>query len=628
MRERWKKQMRLCAHGITLLFDEHTGASALYAEGTPVFRQNSAGPELRVQSAYMDGDALAVSLCRADGAKALCRYRICAAQHPYVQLQLCGSGGLDAPFFYPPATKQLPDDQLLFPYNEGVILSAKEPEAPIPETMLFHSCETSSMSFFAALRQGAFLLCAAVTNLDAGIETTAVDDGLLTPRLFWESEKGAWGYVRECRFYLGTGGITEVCKCYRGIMEEKGLLVPLREKVKAVPKIHALSGAADVWLWNDTAMQKLYECDASDEAPSPQQLARRVQIARDMHAAGMHRVLWSVFDHHTDPEAIASIKSLGFCTTFYDIYTDVIPAPLLDKLSAFRVNRCRARSPYWPDGVQQKADGTMQEAWPIKGRDGKFYAQNYLCDIAALQCAEQTIPPHTKENGFDGRFIDVIYGNSNECSHPAHPATRTVSMAHKNRLMQSLLEQRLLAGTEVGREDGVPFYHYNEGMLSPILYRSYDAGRRMTRLYRGEQVDACILRYMLNPRCRVPLWELVFHDCVISYWYWGDSTNCCPELIRLRDLFCRLYGLPPLYSFAAKDWEQLRPMILDSYQRTTPPAQRLAFCEMTEFQYLRPDRLIQKTVFSDGTTVVANFSSEPFRYRGVTIAPLDSYIGR
>lgn len=620
--------MKLCAHGITFLFDERTGASALYAEGTPVFRQKCTAPELYVQNAYEDAETLSLSLCRADGAQVLCQYRICSAQYPYVQLQLCGSGDLDAPFFYPPATEQLPDDQLLFPYNEGVILSAKDPEAPLPETMLFHSCETSSMSFFASLRQGAFLLCAAVTNLDAGIKNTIADDGILTPRLFWESEKGKWGYVRECRFYLGLGNITEVCKCYRSIMEEKGLLVSLCEKAKAVPKLHTLSGAANVWLWNDTAMEKLYDCEASDEAPVPQQFERRAQIAQEMLDSGMSRVLWSIADHHTDPKTIAYIKSLGFCTTFYDIYTDVIPVPLLDKLSEVRVNRCRARIPYWPDGVQRKADGTMQTAWSLKGKDGVFYAQNYLCDIAALQCAEQTIPPHTRQNGFDGRFIDVIYGNSNECSHPAHPATRTLSMTFKNRLMQGLLDQQLLAGTEVGREDGVPFYHYNEGMLSPILYRSYDAGRRMTHLYRGEQVDACILRYMLNPRCRVPLWELVFHDCVISYWYWGDSTNCCPELIRMRDLFCQLYGLPPLFSFAAKDWEQLRPMILASYHRTVPPAQRLAFCEMTEFHYLSPDRLVQKTLFSDGTTVVANFSSEPFCYRGVTIAPLDSYIGR
>lgn len=620
--------MKLCAHGITVLFDEHTGQMEMYADGCPKFQFKSASPELCVQNAQTDGDAIVFSILRPDGAQAMCRYRICFAQYAYVQLQLCGSGTLSAPFYYPPAVEPLPDDQLLYPYHEGVILSAKDPEMPIPPVMLFHSCETSSMSFFAALRQEAFLLCAAYTNMDAGLENSVGADGLLSSRLFWESEKGTWGYPRECRFYLGKGSMTEVCKCYRSIAEEKGLLVPLREKAKAVPKLHELAGAADVWLWNDDMMQKLYQCNASDEAPSSQQLARRMEIAQQMYAGGMRRVLWSVFDHHVSPEAVSFIKSLGYSTTFYDIYTDVIPKPLLGKLSDFRVSRCRTRLPYWPDGVQQKSDGTRQQAWPIKGKDGSFYAQDYLCDIAALQCAAQTIPAHTRQAGFDGRFIDVIYGNSNECYHPAHPATRTTSMEYKNRLMQSLLEQKLLVGTEVGREDGAAYYHYNEGMLSPILYRSYDAGRRMTHIYRGAQVDEAITRYMLNPRCRVPLWELVFHDCVISYWYWGDSTNCCPDYMKTRDLFCRLYGLPPLYSFAASDWEQLRPMILDSYRRTVPVAHKLAFCEMTEFQYLQSDRLVQQTVFSDGTEVVANFSSEPFFYHGVRIAPEDSYIGR
>ena len=49
---------------------------------------------------------------------------------------------------------------------------------------------------------------------------------------------------------------------------------------------------------------------------------------------------------------------------------------------------------------------------------------------------------------------------------------------------------------------------------------------------------------MLNPEIRVPLWGLVYHGCLQSYWYWGDSANHMPELMGLRDAFCTLYGLP------------------------------------------------------------------------------------
>ncbi|NCO96008.1 MAG: hypothetical protein GW880_32295, partial [Armatimonadetes bacterium] len=24
---------------------------------------------------------------------------------------------------------------------------------------------------------------------------------------------------------------------------------------------------------------------------------------------------------------------------------------------------------------------------------------------------------------------------------------------------------------------------------------------------------------------RVPLWELVFHDCIVTTWYWGDASD-------------------------------------------------------------------------------------------------------
>lgn len=620
--------MELYAHGIHFTLDEHTGSILLRADGCRAFRLKAASEDMTLCDVTKEEDAISLTLRRTDGVHVRCRYRIVAEPYPFLQLRLYGEGALSAPFYYPPAPQLLPEDQLLFAYNEGVIVSAKHPEVPLPSVMHFHSCETSSMSFFAALRQEDFLLCAAYTNLDAGLENETDADGLLSPQLFWESEKGAWGYPRECRLYPGKGSISEVCQRYRSIAEEKGLIVPLREKLQTVPKLRGLLGAADVWLWNDNAMQKLYDCEASDEAPTAQQRARRLQIARQMHEDGMQRVLWSIFDHHVSPEAVADIKALGYQTTFYDIYTDVIPKPLVERLSDFRVNRCRNRTAFWPDGVQQKPDGTRQQAWAIKGKDGTFYPQDYLCDAAALQCAEQTVPEHTQRCGLDGRFIDVIYGNSNECYSPKHPTTRSTSMQYKNRLMQSLLRQKLLVGTEVGREDGAPYYHYNEGMLSPILHRSYDAGRRMTHIYEGEQVDEAVRRYMLDPRYRVPLWELVFHDCVISYWYWGDSTNSCPDYIKRRDLFCRLYALPPLYSFAACDWERLRPMILASYERTVPLATKLGLCRMTRFDYLTPDRLVQKTVFSDGTQIVANFGSDPFVYQGNVIEAEDAYVSQ
>ena len=126
-------------------------------------------------------------------------------------------------------------------------------------------------------------------------------------------------------------------------------------------------------------------------------------------------------------------------------------------------------------------------------------------------------------------------------------------------------------------------------------------------IYDGDG-DMCVLDdYMLNPKYRVPLWELVFHGCVQSFWYWGDSHLCAPNRAGLRDGFCALYGLSPIFSFKVGNWEMLKEKIINSYKATVDNATNVGFCEMTDFEYLTSDFAVQKTTFSNGTSVTVNF---------------------
>ena len=52
---------------------------------------------------------------------------------------------------------------------------------------------------------------------------------------------------------------------------------------------------------------------------------------------------------------------------------------------------------------------------------------------------------------------------------------------------------------------------------------------------------------------RIPLWELVYHDCVVAQWYWGDYNNKAPEVWPRRDLFNTLYATPPMFMFDKDD---------------------------------------------------------------------------
>ena len=182
-------------------------------------------------------------------------------------------------------------------------------------------------------------------------------------------------------------------------------------------------------------------------------------------------------------------------------------------------------------------------------------------------------------------------------------------------------EKGLFVGAENPHEDAVPYCEYAEGTLSLGAYRFYDAGRRMATVYAEDEIPEAHKKYMLNPAYRIPLWELVYHDCMASYWYWGDSTNSAPCVMNERNLFELLYGLAPLYSFSVETWDKYKKQIAESYAKTVPFAKKLYGTRMTDFCYLTDDRWVQKTTFSNATQIIVNFGSEPYRYDGKKIAP-------
>ena len=112
---------------------------------------------------------------------------------------------------------------------------------------------------------------------------------------------------------------------------------------------------------------------------------------------------------------------------------------------------------------------------------------------------------------------------------------------------------------------------------------------------------------------RLPLWELVYHDCVVAQWYWGDYNNKLPALWDKRDLFNALYGTPPMFMFNRREWTRDHARFVQSYRATCPVARATFYSEMIDHRFLSADRQVQQTHFADGTTVTVNFGAQPFK---------------
>lgn len=534
---------------------------------------------------------------------------------------------------YPPAWRNEDSDRILLPLGEGVAFPVVCPKDADPKKLELGPQETPfwsrglTMAFFGIERGDAWLACGIEDASDAMLRASREETTQrLSAQLIWLPERGRWGYARRIRWMVGTsGGVTAACKAYRHFREKDGFGRTLAEKQKQknLPQLSQLYGAANVWLWHDRYDELMYADQALEiDVTNVSEICR---IAREMRDGGLDRAIWGIF-FTLDSPAVAELRKLGFLVTKYDNYQDVMPPELQRVVPARRIQSCDytvRRNRNWPADIQVTAGGQLAKAWALRGTDGKMHPQNSMCVRQAPPFIRNEVGEDARKWGYDARFIDVLGIGLAECFSPTHPMTRRTSRLWKEQGLSCLGELGLISGTEEGIECLLPHFEYSEGKMSLFPYRinPMNCGRLKANLYSDPETACELDQFMLNPQWRVPLWELVYHECSVNYWYWGDSSNCVPDRLEARDRWNALYSTPPLYSFKVKDWERLKPQILASYARTKKLLRRTAAQEMTHFRYLTPDRTVQQTEFADGTTVTVNFSGKAFLTETGTLNP-------
>lgn len=421
-----------------------------------------------------------------------------------------------------------------------------------------------------------------VVRLDAA---TSDRDTFLAPRVELHACQGRFGYPRVVRYrFVAQGGHTAVCKRYRAWAREHGLVVTLREKARRLPAVDRLMGAPDFW-----------------GVPG-------LQWCREAKAAGIDRALingrWSAQD-------MRQMVEMGYLVGEYDNYVDL--------LDGERSTDGR----YGPleEAVRIDASGEMVKGWLTWDEGTQYYKR---CSATAREAAEREVPAVLAEHPYNARFLDVTTASGlRECYHPDHPLTRTQDRRENRELAEYVKGLGLVLGGEHGRWWGAPVYDYWEGMQSGGFY-SWPAGHVGIDLPQTrEEIGERYLTWGLGHERRVPLWELVFGDCVVSTWYWGDSTghlyDVAPDLADRKDLFNILYGTVPLFWVNRPfglHWERHRERLLESYRVTCKLHEQTGYDEMLSHEFVTEDRAVQRTRFSSGTQVTVNFGDEPYEARG------------
>lgn len=505
------------------------------------------------------------------------------ADRPEFTLELAGSGELAGPVRFPHPFTTAPGDYLVVPMNEGISYPVED-ETVALHRLIAYGGHGICMGFWGVTDGQGGQMAIIETPDDAAIAMRRVN-GRLVIAPEWDPQKRAWGYARRLRYvFFDQGAHVAMAKRYRAYAKEAGLFKTLEEKRRFNPNVDLLLGAVNVWCWDRDA----------------------VGLVKEMQAAGIERILWS---NQQSPENLRALNELGVLTSRYDIYQDVMDPAQFPKLRGVHPDWTTAA---WPKDIILDAGGQWIKGWGVEARDGAMIYCGVICDERALDYARLRVPADLATHPYKCRFIDTTTAAPwNQCYATNHPMTRTQSKRAKMELLRHMSEDcKLVTGCETGHDASVPFLHYFEGMLSLGPYRVPDAGRRMNVIWTN--VPEVVAKYQLGQAFRLPLWELVYHDCTVAQWYWGDYNNKLPALWDKRDLFNVLYGTPPMFMFDRRLWAENKARFAQSYRNTCPFARRVACAEMTGHRFLKPDRSVQQTTFANGQTVTVNFGPEPF----------------
>jgi len=513
-----------------------------------------------------------------------------------VTFELAADGEMFSPLKFPYPFEGAPEDYLVVPMNEGISYPVADATVPL-HRLIAYGGHGICMAFWGVTDGRAGHMAILETPDDAAIQMRRLDQRLaIAPE--WEPQRGAFGYPRKLRYvFFEQGGHVAMAKRYRAYARHIGRFKTLAEKRRANPDVDLLVGAVNVWCWDQEA----------------------VSLVKEMQAAGIERILWS---NRQSPANLQALNTLGVLTSRYDIYQDVMDPAQFPRLRGVHADWTTAA---WPNDIIRNAAGQWIKGWGVEARDGSMIHCGVICDLRAPEYARGRIPAELATHPYRCRFIDTTTAAPwHECYATNHPMTRGESRAAKMELLRYVSEDcKLVTGCETGHDAAVPFLHYFEGMLSLGPYRVPDAGRRMSVIWTN--VPDVVAKFQLGHAYRLPLWELVYHDCVVAQWYWGDYNNKLPALWDKRDLFNVLYGTPPMFMFDRRLWAENKDRFVQSYKNTCPCVRRVGYAEMTDHKFLTPDRSVQQTTFANGQVITVNFGPAPFALPGgVTLAPLSS----
>ncbi len=517
-----------------------------------------------------------------------------------------------------PTALQTPNENhyLLFTDGEGFLLKADDTEYGIGKQIM-HSMRGLSMPWMGItddkFEAGYMAILNTPDDCEMNVKRT---NGLISFEPVWLSQKGKFGYNRKITYYFfDKGGYIAQCKKYREYIWAQNDVPPtLKEKQKRFPAIEKMIGAMHIYLWDD---------------------AREVSFAQEMKDSGIDKafILWNP-NHPPYPiEGYDKyIKDLGYLSGVYELFRDV---HLQDTVGVIDPTN---RKGTWLNRF--RFPGLFHQIALIE-KDGGYHYSGFGYDtnpkavlplIPELRTdQEMKVYPH-ESTFLDGYLASGIFEDYSK----ENPLTRTdykEAVIAMNKFFEDKYNQ--IVGVEWGADYGIPTSAYAHGMMTlhHMLYRSPNREKKGSIYYMGDWrnpsrpsimvgeyvADEYYLKWAINEKIRVPLYQLVYHDAIVTTWRWDDNSHNMPAIWWKKDLFNILYGTAPVWCLDRSRWNKFKQTFIESYKSIGPWLEQIGYDEMISHRFLTEDHEVQETVFSSGKKVRVNFGDEDANIDGKII---------
>lgn len=383
---------------------------------------------------------------------------------------------------------------------------------------------------------------------------------------------------------------------FRNNLIEKKEFITFKQKEDINPEIDKLYGALHAYIWG----------------------TGRTEQALDLLSSLGIKNLWIGYDegkndkYKVNKKFIEKAKKLSYLVGPYDTWENIQDPKTSDTPLSIFPNA-------WPKAAIVNENGKKMPGFHNRGYEAssEYFARQKPINKDLYDRANKF-----KSTGINSYFLDVdATGTLHDDYSEDHPMNTAKDMQNRITRLKHLRDMKFVLGSETAVYWAVPYLSFAHGNNAVFnnphwtlardkkAYGRWFPSERPEFFFKSISAPKDYEDTKYNPLYRIPLFQTVFHDSIITTDRLEIPITKFKNLKEKRLLIGLLYGVPSIWSLdikQIKDYSKDLKKISAFFQAYH---KKIGGVQLTKFSYLTEDKLVQQTQFGEIATATVNFSN-------------------